>query len=118
MTVKATDSAGAKATEAVTFSIEPPAPLALGSVGRQTLTVGQPYYLAMNATGGVLPYTFSVTGGPTLPPGLTLNPTTGVISGTPTQETGNVFLDVTVTDSANPAATATTFVDLSEQVSG
>ncbi len=41
------------------------------------------YNQTIAATGGVAPYTFTVTNG-TLPAGLTLNATTGVISGTPT----------------------------------
>ncbi|WP_449396272.1 putative Ig domain-containing protein [Devosia riboflavina] len=44
---------------------------------------GQPLTIALTATGGVAPYSFAVTGG-ALPEGLTLNATTGAISGTPT----------------------------------
>jgi len=51
--------------------------------------VGVSYLQTITVSGGVTPYTFSVTSG-SLPAGLTLNPTTGVISGTPTQvETAN-----------------------------
>jgi hypothetical protein len=45
--------------------------------------VGKPYTFSLPASGGVLPYTFSITSG-ALPPGLTLNASTGVIAGTPT----------------------------------
>ncbi len=45
--------------------------------------VGKPYSTTLSATGGVTPYFWSVTSG-TLPAGLALNGTTGVISGTPT----------------------------------
>ncbi len=43
------------------------------------------YSATLAATGGILPYTWTWEGAtlPTLPPGLTLNQTTGVISGTP-----------------------------------
>ena len=41
------------------------------------------YSQTITATGGTKPYNFSVSAG-TLPAGLSLNPTTGVISGTPT----------------------------------
>lgn len=44
--------------------------------------IGQPYTCRLQATGGTLPYTWSITSG-TLPPGLTLDPATGIISGTP-----------------------------------
>jgi hypothetical protein len=49
------------------------------------MVVGQPYSLQIAASGGNNTYTFSVQAG-TLPPGLSLNPTTGLISGTPTEE--------------------------------
>jgi hypothetical protein len=44
--------------------------------------VGASYTLALQATGGVAPYTWSVSG--QLPPGLILNSTLGVITGKPT----------------------------------
>ena len=44
---------------------------------------GIAYTAALNAIGGTAPYKWSITSG-TLPNGLTLNATTGVISGTPT----------------------------------
>ena len=42
----------------------------------------QPYSQAIVATGGVGPYTFAVAAG-ALPPGLTLDPATGLLAGTP-----------------------------------
>ena len=45
--------------------------------------VGNAYSATLTATNGTAPYSFSVSGG-SLPTGLTLNPITGVISGTPT----------------------------------
>jgi hypothetical protein len=77
-------------------------------------TGGVPYSVQLNAVGGVQPYTWSVTSG-SLPPGLTLNPTTGVISGT-TNATGTYDFTVTVTDSEDPALTASS--DFSITVSG
>jgi hypothetical protein len=58
----------------------------------------QPYADTLEASGGVPPYTWSVT--PPLPTGLTLAPTTGELSGTPTT-TSNIRHDFTVRDSAN-----------------
>ena len=62
----------------------------------------QPYADTLEASGGVPPYTWSVT--PPLPPGLTLTPTTGELSGTPTT-TSNVRHDFTVRDSTNQTST-------------
>lgn len=61
-------------------------------------TKGVPYSAAFVVTGGVPPYFFSISSG-SLPPGLTLNALTGVVSGTPTG-TGTLNFKVTVTDSA------------------
>ncbi|MFN8636310.1 MAG: kelch repeat-containing protein [Chloroflexota bacterium] len=46
-------------------------------------TVGVTYSKSLQATGGIAPYSWTVSTG-TLPTGLTLNGTTGAISGTPT----------------------------------
>ncbi len=61
--------------------------------------VGQPFNLALSATGGRAPYTWSATG---LPAGLTLDTTTGKITGTPTAATAG-SVSVTVTDSLGAA---------------
>lgn len=63
-----------------------------------TPIAGQAYSQTLAATGGTVPYRFDVTSG-TLPSGLTLNSTTGVLSGTPTSTGGSTFT-VTVTDSS------------------
>ena len=62
----------------------------------------RPYTDSLEASGGVLPYTWSVI--PPLPTGLTLAPGTGEISGTPTT-TSNMRHDFTVRDSTNQADT-------------
>ena len=74
-------------------------------------TVGVPYSQTLGAAGGTPPYSFAITAG-VLPPGLTLNSSTGVISGTPTTNVGSPFgFTVQVTDSL--AATATKPLSLS-----
>jgi beta propeller repeat protein len=65
---------------------------------------GQPYSQTL-ATSGTGPDTWAVTGG-ALPPGLTLDPASGTISGTPTAA-GPASFTVSATDTGNPAQTAT-----------
>ena len=67
--------------------------------------VGEAYSETLEATGGATPYTWSMSAD-NLPAGLSLNPTTGEISGTPT-EMGTANFTVKVTDSATPAEEAT-----------
>ncbi len=65
-----------------------------------------PYSTTLAATGGTGSYAWSVASGSTLPSWLSLNSSTGVLSGTPTADATATFA-VTVTDSASPADTAT-----------
>ncbi|NIK72466.1 choice-of-anchor I family protein [Paenibacillus sp. BK720] len=67
-------------------------------------TIGTAYTAAIAATGGTAPFIYSATN---LPAGLTLNSTTGEITGTPTAAAKSSLVTVTATDSANPAATGT-----------
>ena len=73
----------------------------LATPANQSSTAGQPASLALSASGGIAPYTFSATG---LPAGLSLNASTGAITGTPTTA-GTSTVTVTVRDSASPATT-------------
>jgi hypothetical protein len=57
---------------------------------------------SIGASDGITPYSYAVTDG-ALPPGLTLDPGTGVIGGTPTTADSYTFT-VTVTDSSQPTA--------------
>jgi hypothetical protein len=59
--------------------------------------VGIPYNQTVIASGGTAPYAYSLSG--TLPNGLSLNPVTGAITGTPTA-TGTFNFTITATDNA------------------
>jgi hypothetical protein len=64
---------------------------------------GAAYSQTLTASGGVSPYTWSISAG-ALPTGLALNATTGDISGTPTTP-GTFNFTVKATDSANNSGT-------------
>jgi hypothetical protein len=77
------------------------------SVATTTLAAPQvsiPYSQTLSGSGGTLPYTWSISSG-SLPPGLSLVSSTGIISGTPTTRGSSTFT-ATVTDSSNPTRTA------------
>jgi hypothetical protein len=79
--------------------------LSITSQALPTAAPRQRYEATLDATGGVPPYHWEITSGE-LPKSLDLNPTTGLIDGIPA-ETGQFEFVVTVTDSAEPAHTAT-----------
>jgi RHS repeat-associated protein len=64
---------------------------------------GQSYSATLSASGGTLPYAWSLTGSQQLPSGLSLNASTAVISGTPTTAAGPLTLNVEATDHSSPA---------------
>ncbi len=100
-TVQLTDSAGKSSTQTYTITVNGAPSVATSSLaGGDTSTA---YHQTVTTTGGTGPYTYAVTGG-SLPPGLTLNSTTGVISGTPTA-TGSTTFTVTSTDADGRTAT-------------
>lgn len=101
-TGQVTDSLGATQQTTCSIIVSPP-PLMLACPS-STSAVGTPYSSALIATGGQPPYTFAIIAG-SLPPGLALNTSTGVISGIPTSN-GNYPYTAQVTDSAANTATA------------
>jgi hypothetical protein len=110
--VKMVDSAGkqvAITTNTVSYfqvgGVTPAPPAAALSITTTSLpngTVGVAYSATLAATGGTTPYSWSVSAG-SLPAGLSLNSTTGEISGDP-MFTGSRTFTITVTD--NVSATA------------
>jgi hypothetical protein len=108
LNITATDSSTpthATTTGNVTVTVNPLAPLTLnGSL--PNATVGVFYTQTITAQGGLPPYTYAITAG-ALPQGITLDPTTGVFSGTPTAaDVGATSFTETVTDSEGPKQTA------------
>jgi hypothetical protein len=85
-----------------TLTCAPP-PLAL-SCPTGTATVGASYTSQASGSGGVPPYSFSVVSG-SLPAGLTLNTTTGQITGTPTAG-GTYSFQIQITDARGSTATS------------
>jgi Putative Ig domain/Kelch motif/Galactose oxidase, central domain len=93
-TVFATDSNGCFAQQSYTVTVFCPT-ITLSPGTLPNGTTGTPYLATITASGGIVPYTFKVTGG-ALPPGLSLS-LGGVLSGTPTA-TGTFNFTVTATD--------------------
>src|SRR5215831_2641638 len=106
-TIKVTDSESPAASKTSSLSIEV-GPPSLTITSASPLPSGQQnvaYSQTLAATGGTAPYTWSIAVG-TLPAGLAINASIGVISGTPTG-TGTSNFTVQVTDSESPALSKT-----------
>jgi hypothetical protein len=78
----------------------PPANLVITTASLPAGMVGTAYSATLAATGGVPAYTWGISTG-SLPSGLSLNPTAGIISGTPTGS-GTSFFTALVTDAQQP----------------
>ena len=103
--ITATDSFGCTGITSYSVTISCP----VITVNPGTLpggTVGTLYDETVSGSGGTAPYTFAVTSG-TLPDGLTLNSSTGQITGTPSAA-GTFNFDVTATD-ANACTGVTSY---------
>ena len=87
------------------FTIAVDTPVSIVTSALRTGTVGSSYSETLSATGGGQPYTWSVASGQ-LPNGLSLDPATGIISGTPLVP-GAFRILFQVTDSASAKAAVT-----------
>jgi hypothetical protein len=99
-TVKITDQLGSSVTGS--FKITIVGALNISTKSLKAGTHGKAYKGALKAAGGKTPYTWSLFSG-SLPAGLTLNSSTGAITGIPTQ-TGSFNLIFRVTDPAGGVA--------------
>ncbi|MEW6207397.1 MAG: putative Ig domain-containing protein, partial [Acidobacteriota bacterium] len=84
LTVRATDSQSRTATRDFNLTVLAAPELKLNLASRMETAIGTAFNYQPSATGGVGPYSWSVTSG-SLPSGLSLNPATGAISGSPSQ---------------------------------
>ncbi len=106
-TLQVTDSAKNTATKAISIVIAAAGPttLTVTAAALPAGTVGVAYNQSpLTVKGGTVPYTYSLTS--TSNGGLTINPTTGALSGMPTAA-GTFTLAAVVGDSGTPVQTAT-----------
>ncbi|WP_312807738.1 Ig domain-containing protein [Comamonas sp.] len=115
VTVVVTDHASRQHATTLNLVVDPLDLTFVGAGPNITLAggvVAAAYSQPLKVTGGLPPYTFSVTG--ELPPGLALDTATGIISGTPTT-TGTYSFSVMAMDSAVQPTLALKAVHVAEQ---
>lgn len=96
--VRVTDHAGTTASANFLFSVN--GPLTLAAATPPYAVTGESYFYQLGATGGHQPYTYSADGA--LPPGLGLDPATGLIAGRATAPSGPSQMSL---EAAVPAGT-------------
>ena len=101
-TITGTDSATPAHTGSQAYTVTINAAVAITTTTLPNGTQGTAYSQTIHATGGSGTYTFNTTTG-TLPTGLTLNSSSGVLSGTPSA-TGGFSFTVTATDTLGGSA--------------
>src|SRR5690606_24256845 len=77
-------------------------------------SVGGQYTVTLAASGGNMPYTWRVANGSSLPSGLSLNPSTGVLSGAPAQS-GTFSFGIEASDAQDVVATRTFTLSVVDQ---
>ncbi|MBV8842327.1 MAG: putative Ig domain-containing protein, partial [Bryobacterales bacterium] len=100
--IRVTDSVGSTFDRAINIVISPlNITFAPGNFPKIDPGVAYSYNIGQYGTGGVTPYTWAASN---LPPGITINSSTGVISGT-TSSPGTYFPQITITDSTSTSLT-------------
>ena len=102
VTFELQDSSTPVLTQTVALPLTVNAALAVTTTSLPVAQVGKAYTATLAATGGTSPLTWSITAG-SLPAGLALTPSTGVIAGTPTTAVNSAPLTLTVADSYAPS---------------
>ena len=95
-TITATDASGCSVSQSYTLVLSCPT-IALAPPSLPNASVSAAYSQTISASGGTAPYAFAVTVG-SLPPGFSLNSSSGVLAGTPSA-TGSFPFTITATDS-------------------
>ena len=111
LTVKDSASGSATSNQQITIQAAQTSgggPLSITTTTLPGATSGVAYNGSVSASGGTPPYKFSASG---LPSGLSINSSTGAITGTTTAQ-GAATASITVTDSTQPAKTATTSLSI------
>ncbi len=101
-TVQVTDASGSTASRSLTVTIAAAPSISFTPAAGE---VSVAYSQQPTLTGGTGPITWSITAG-SLPAGLTISPTTGLISGTPTAS-GSFSVTIAATDAFNVTAQRT-----------
>jgi hypothetical protein len=103
VTFTAQDALQQKSLKPLTLQILDPVVITTSSLPNGA--IGKTYSATLTASGGALPFTWSIIG--TLPQGITLDPIAGVLSGSPTQFGSFTSLKVTVMDANLLSSTKT-----------
>jgi len=113
-TVRVTDAASPSASTSRVFLLSVTTGLSITSAPPNA-AIGSNYNFTLSASGGVAPFTWTVASG-SLPPGLTLGPTTGLLTGIPTIG-GTYDLVLRVTDGTGQSATRAVTIQVNAQLS-
>ena len=116
VTVLATNSRGSESATSDPTEVINPAVSFIAPSGTQSATVGNPFVLSIAAAGGIGTFLYTVSRG-AMPAGVSLDPATGQISGTPTTagtytftvraaDSNGVFKEVSVTITVTAAPSA------------
>lgn len=101
-TIDIADANSSTGTKALSMTVAAAAAPTIPTTSLASGKVGSAYAQQVLASGGISPYSFSITSG-TLPAGLTLTASTGAISGTPTTA-GSSTVTVQVSDANSSVA--------------